>query len=176
MSEDVKQESQKTVVAFIAGLLIGGLLVWVFGGTPETKEANQQDGGTDTSVVDGSADTSEAIVPDTTKVTDINVGDGSLVVSDQAAGNIVTIDSATFPTKEGWVAVRSYPNGQLGSILGAARFSAEQGLAPETVALLAATTPGRTYAVVFFTDDGDREFNLAGDAQIDGPIATFTAK
>ena len=40
MSSDVEQnDSQKTVVSFAAGLLIGGLLVWAFGGTPETDEA-----------------------------------------------------------------------------------------------------------------------------------------
>ena len=38
MSEAEKQESQKTVVAFITGLLIGGLLVWVFSATPEDKK------------------------------------------------------------------------------------------------------------------------------------------
>jgi hypothetical protein len=34
MSEAEKQEGQKTVVAFITGLLIGGLLVWVFSSSP----------------------------------------------------------------------------------------------------------------------------------------------
>ena len=41
MAEE-KQEGQKTVVSFIVGLLIGGLLVWAFSGpsvdAPEDKK------------------------------------------------------------------------------------------------------------------------------------------
>ena len=32
MAEQQKEESQKTVVSFVVGLLIGGLLVWAFSG------------------------------------------------------------------------------------------------------------------------------------------------
>ncbi len=88
----------------------------------------------------------------------------------------VTLDGATFPTEEGWVAVRTYPNGQLGSILGAARYSKVQGLIPSEVTLLAPTTAGRDYAVVFFSEDGDYKFNLAHDAQVGGVFGTFTAE
>ena len=35
MSEQETQESSKTVVSFTVGLIVGGLLVWVFSGSPE---------------------------------------------------------------------------------------------------------------------------------------------
>ena len=35
MAEQLKEESQKTVVSFVVGLLIGGLLVWAFSGAPK---------------------------------------------------------------------------------------------------------------------------------------------
>ena len=38
---DVKQEGQKTIVSFIVGLLIGGLLVWAFSG-PEVSAPNDK--------------------------------------------------------------------------------------------------------------------------------------
>lgn len=178
MAEQEKQEGQKTVVSFIAGLLIGGLLVWVFGGTPEeveAPEANDED--TIEVVVETNTDTTnQEEVDEAEEATTLEVGDGAISVVNQAAGKTVALEGATFPTEEGWVAVRSYPNGQLGSILGAARYSKEQGLVPSEVTLLAPTTAGRDYAVVFFSEDGDREFNLANDAQIGDVFGTFTAQ
>jgi len=178
MAEQEKQEGQKTVVSFIAGLLIGGLLVWVFGGTPEEVEAPEtNDEDTIEVVVETNTDTTnQEETTEVEKVSTLEVGDGSISVANQAAGKTVALEGATFPTEEGWVAVRSYPNGQLGSILGAARYSKEQGLVPSEVSLLAPTTAGRDYAVVFFSEDGDREFNLANDAQIGDVFGTFTAQ
>lgn len=180
MSDVEKQEGQKTVVAFVAGLLIGGLLVWVFSDKPSSNTpeitidetpVSEVSNGTIDETLDGSV---EGISTD--KGATMEIGDGALEVNDQAAGNSVTLERATFPTTDGWVAVRSYPNGQLGSILGAARYSQSQGLIPEMVPLLAPTSAGRNYAVVFFTEDGDHEFNLANDKQIDGILTTFTAQ
>ena len=73
MSEQEKQESQKTIVAFAAGLLIGGLLVWVFAGSPKTEDMSDK-------TLDSKESTQENT--DDIKVTD------------------VTIDSATIKTEE----------------------------------------------------------------------------
>ena len=184
MSEAEKQEGQKTVVAFIAGLLIGGLLVWVFSGPShddhhQDGEKHDEAGEMNEEMSDETSTNDEVAEDDSTETTttpEMQTGDGAIVVSNQAAGSTVTIDSATFPNDEGWIAVRSYQNDQLGNILGAARFSKEQNLVPEAVSLLVPTTAGNSYAVVFFTEDGNREFNLSGDAQVEGVWSTFTAE
>ncbi|MCB9811848.1 hypothetical protein H6783_02950 [Candidatus Nomurabacteria bacterium] len=184
MSEQEQQESQKTVVAFVAGLLIGGLLVWIFSGTPADSPAHEDSTDTDSEMTDHTSDdsntkdSSDSMKSDTASDTapEMVVGDGKIGVSDQTAGRSVTIDSATFPTEDGWIAVRSYSDGALGNILGAARYSKSQGLIPESVELLAPTVTGRQYAVVFFTENGDRKFDLATDSQIEGTFETFTAE
>ena len=104
------------------------------------------------------------------------VGDAKVSVGEQKAGTSVAIDSATFPTKEGWVGVRNMSDGKLGLLLGVARFSADQGLVPKTIELVTPTVAGREYAIVFYSESGDRKFNLAEDIQNGNEFATFTAK
>ncbi len=180
MSEQEKQEGQKTVVSFVSGLLIGGLLVWAFSGSPKEDKmepTNEEDTTTEVAGENAGEDAAEGgDEAGTTKGGDMMIGNGSLTVNDQPAGSSVTLDSATFPTAEGWVAVRIYTESQVGSILGAARFSEEQGLVPTSVDLLAPTVAGREYAVVFFSEDGNREFNLDGDLAVEGGMTTFKAQ
>lgn len=182
-------EAQKTVIAFIAGLLIGGLLVWIFGGTPEDSPTRDAANDVDTSEVedmdnevdtDDDMDNDESATEDTADNegtdTEMETGDGSIEVNDQAASSRVQIESAVFPTDEGWIAVRDYSNGQLGSILGATRYSRAQGLVPQSVGLLRSTTAGSEYAVVFYRESGDREFSVANDVMVADIMSTFTAE
>ncbi|PJC56219.1 hypothetical protein CO026_01545 [Candidatus Kaiserbacteria bacterium CG_4_9_14_0_2_um_filter_41_32] len=184
MSEK-KEETQKTVIAFIVGLLIGGLLVWAFSGTESVTPKSTTDDKVDTTATtdSGSDNTKTAIIdekkivvtPEPTAV--LPVGDGSVkVADDQVAGSRVALASATFPIKEGWIGVRDYDNGNLGGLLGVVRFSEEQGLVPTSIILQRATVAGKNYAIVFYTENGDREFSLANDVQVDKIFATFTAK
>jgi hypothetical protein len=185
MAEQQKEESQKTVVSFVVGLLIGGLLVWAFSGkgADAPKPADTTDEvktETPVTITDSKAD-SKATANETTKpaavVATLPIGDAKVSVgSDVAAGKSVPLDSATFPTKEGWVGVRDYSDGKLGGLLGVARFSAEQGLVPKEISLLRATVAGKEYAIVFYSESGDRKFDLANDVQNGNEFATFTAK
>ena len=195
MSDTEQQpESQKTIIAFIAGLLIGGLLVWVFaGGTPAeaptideepasdtTSDEEMDEEEDETSEMSDENDTANGAAgaesDDTTPAADMETGDGSISVESQPAGSRVAIEGAVFPNDEGWIGVRDYDNGQMSGLLGVARFSKEQGLVPEEIPLLRATEAGNEYAVVFYTESGDREFSLANDVQIPDVMATFTAQ
>lgn len=190
MAEE-KQEGQKTVVSFIVGLLIGGLLVWAFSGpsvdAPEDKkdadnkeEAKDKDENEDgTSAVD-EAETeenkseNEEAKPGTIS-NSLQVGDGKIVVNSQPVSTRIKLDSATYPVEEGWIGVRDYQDGKLGGILGVVRFSEEQGLVPTEIILQRPTVAGKEYAVVVYEENGDRKFNVAEDKQIDKVFTTFSA-
>ena len=96
MSEKEVNDSQKTVVAFIAGLLVGGLLVWVFSDTPaqapsemtedvesgetvdvELEPTTNDDGGSD-----------EAAAP---TMPELVVGDAAVTLGDNTTGNLITL-------------------------------------------------------------------------------------
>jgi len=175
---DEKQEGQKTIVSFVVGLLIGGLLVWAFSGpsasAPEIEKEADQTAEVDV-MTDKEAD-AEEVNETSTPVATLPVGDGNVTIADQSAGNQIKLTSVTYPISEGWIGVRDYQSERLGSVLGVARFSESQGLVPNEINLQRNTTAGREYAVVLYTDNGDREFNLANDVQIDSVFATFTAK
>lgn len=182
MAEET-QDGQKTLVAFVVGLLIGGMLVWAFSGptvdAPESRKSDNNDKTTDVSNLESSEEilsnsNTDDEVSDSTPV--LQVGKGELSVPDQNASMSVKLESATYPVSEGWIGVRDYNNDQLGYILGVVRFSESDGLIPSEITLQRATTPGNTYAVVIFTEDGDFAFNLAGDAQIDTIFDTFVAQ
>ncbi len=184
MSEE-KQEAQKTVVSFVIGLLIGGLLVWAFSGPTSDAPTQKTSDDTDSkSEKMKSEENSEQVKADpemdpvevVAEKPVLPVGDGKISVQDQPAGSGVTLASATYPVSEGWVGVRDYSSGQLGSLLGAVRFSEEQGLVPTEIVLQRPTTTGREYAVVVYKENGDRQLNLAEDVQIDTIFSTFTAQ
>jgi hypothetical protein len=181
MSEAEKQESQKTVVAFITGLLIGGLLVWVFSSSPKNETVQ----GVEEATTEKSADTNVTANSETKTVTASQAtetaatkevtGKGSVSVVDQKAGSVVTLAKSEFPTKNGWVVVRDYMDGVPGNILGASRYGADEGLVPTEVSLLRNTAAGSSYQVVFYTDNGDKVFDLGDDTVIDGISTTFKA-
>jgi hypothetical protein len=185
MAEE-KQDGQKTLVAFVVGLLIGGMLVWAFSGpsaeapqnNEEEAEMSEEMEGSDESMTEeggeeAAAETEgEAAAP----APQLSVGEGEVVVADQPAGMSVELTSATYPISEGWIGVRDFNNEQLGLIKGVARFSESDGLVPSEITLLAPTVAGNTYAIVIYTEDGDKDWSLAGDVQIDTIFDTFTAQ
>jgi hypothetical protein len=177
MSEQEKQESQKTIVAFAAGLLIGGLLVWIFGGSPkaEKMEDKSEDQTAKSSEVVG-AETKTENATETEVKPEMVVGEGKVTVADQAAAKKVTIGGATFPTDEGWIGVRDYADGKVGYILGVARYSKKQNLTPTEIYLQRSTKVGKEYALVFFSENGDLKFNSVTDKQQEGVVATFKAQ
>ncbi len=170
----MEDKNQKTVVAFIAGLLIGGLLVWVFSVAPGKKNNNALDtqgtttdeqgamtaSTSDTNVTgDKGADTKMTNTT-TMPATTVATGAGSIVVEDQKAGWTVALGAVTMPVANGWLVVHdTNADGSLGKILGAARYSSKEGLKPTAVSLLRATVAGKTYAVVVYSENGDHVFD-----------------
>ena len=186
MDNDKKQESQKTVVAFVAGLLIGGLLVWVFSPAPEETPALGEDNDAEERVMDTDEDesmsgtirtttTDDVEAVDETPAVPVSVNGFSFAVANQAAGDTVALGEIAFPTSEGWVAVHESTGGELGNALGAARFNTAAGLAPTSVSLLRGTVAGGTYVVVFYTDNGDRIFDLRTDAPVASDAGVVSA-
>jgi hypothetical protein len=175
MVED-KQEAQKTIVAFVVGLLIGGMIVWAFSGPTASAPESHDDSENKTEVKNEEGAAMEVESEATETKPALQVGNGAVSVSDQAVSSAIKLESVTYPISEGWIGVRDYNNDQLGAILGVVRFSEAQSLVPAEIILQRPTTVGSRYAVVIFSEDGDRSFNLAGDAQIDTIFDTFIAQ
>lgn len=185
--DDKKQESQKTVVAFVAGLLIGGLLVWVFSASPEPVDQDvdtvdevdtTQDEELDEDIFNDDAVSTDDSTEDEVATDDNSTSDtATFSVANQPAGMSVSLnDDMRYPTQTGWVVVHEDVNGDLGNALGAARYNTEAGLTPTQVNLLRGTEAGMTYHVVFYSEDGDRRFDLRNDVPLvaadGGTIAT----
>ena len=173
------QSSQKTVVSFIVGLIIGGLIVWVFTSAPSTKPAVTTDEKKDaSSEVTKKDETKPADTATTdTKKTETpvaNIGTGSIQVDVQNAGKVVNLGATTYPGTDGWIAVHSMNGDALGGVLGAARYSTKEGLLPKQVELLATapTVKGKSYAVVFHKSDGNRTYSSA-DTVVNGADGKF---
>lgn len=178
MSEAEKQEGQKTVVAFITGLLIGGLLVWVFSSSPEkTTEDVTKDTNNTEQKVDGQtvSESKTETIKEAEKKPQM-IGNGLLSVSEQIAGTSVTLGEITYPTVVGWIVVREFADGMPGNILGAARYNTEVGLLPKTVELQRETVAGGSYRASFYSENNDNNFELGVDTEITGGEAIFKVK
>ncbi len=191
--DEQKQDSRKTVVAFVAGLLIGGLLVWLFSGSPEAEAPERISNDTTAAVreaidlggeevgqmTDKPENDTAALAPQTTPA---NPDGFTFSVANQSAGAAVSLgESIQYPSAEGWIAVHEEVGGELGNVLGAARFDTALGLMPKSVELLRATEAGKTYRVVYYNESGDRAFSKREDTPLtraDGSLieASFTAE
>ncbi len=178
MTDVQKEESQKTVVSFVFGLLIGGLLVWAFMGekhddhTPTKGEEKTET--TATSSEENAADTTGTA--EAVSIPTLPVGDGKVVITDKKAGRVVNLAEVTFPIEEGWIGVRELNDGKLGFINGVIRFSKAGSVVPNSIPLVTPTVAGREYAIMMYTNGGDRSFNPAVDKQLDTQFATFVAE
>jgi len=116
---DEKQEGQKTIVSFIVGLLIGGLLVWAFSGpsanAPEVKKETDQTNKSEEVKEVNKEEVMEVEKEASTPVATLPVGDGSVTVADQSASALTKLTSVTYPISEGWIGVRDFQSGQQGS-------------------------------------------------------------
>lgn len=173
------EENKKTIIAFIAGLLVGGLLVFIFA-EPAAKDVGDNVRDVDTVTTDDMDEDEEVDVPVTTndeeENDDRNDSNGEVSVDDQKAGGTVRFEASSYPANVGWVGVRDYVDGQLSGLLGVVRWDTSMGLRPSEVKLLRPTEAGKTYAIVLYSDNGDRVFSLATDAQMSGVMETFKAE
>ncbi|MAF79755.1 hypothetical protein CL629_01610 [bacterium] len=98
-------------------------------------------------------------------------GEGSIIVSNQLAGDMVSIAEATLGAG-GWIAIREDLDGEPWNILGAGWFP--EGVSNSVIVeLLRATDPGSVYYAELRSDDGDREFDNKKDLlleDLDGKI------
>ncbi len=161
--------TQKTVISFVVGVVVGGgymqftmgqplsalpdsfkniwLLGAVKGGTPSTANANAEN--VATPAVEVTIATSPAASP--------------ITVSDQAASSVVFLSGLTL-AQSTWVAIHEDAEGEPGRILGAARYDA--GVSSGNVELLRPTVRGGLYYAVLYVDDGDRQFDSKKDVQV----------
>ncbi len=167
MNTLTNQDYQKSIVAFVAGLLIGGLLVWVFSAPEATAPTEVVVDANAAKVIDVTdAATSDAAAP--------TVGEGKVAVTgDIAAGESVAVTVTDYPATDGWVAIRDYVDGALGSVLGASRYSQSEGKYPAKVDLFRATEAGKNYAVVFYTQATDFETTFE---MVEGTMTPFVVK
>ncbi|OGG86137.1 hypothetical protein A2392_01600 [Candidatus Kaiserbacteria bacterium RIFOXYB1_FULL_46_14] len=167
MSEQtMTEENKKTIVAFIAGLLIGGLLVFIFA-NPADREEKRVDGNTVPETAEENSDTpNEDVTKQPENKTEVV----------PTTNKKVSLSNVTFPADAGWVGIRDYEGGQLTGLLGVARFNKAENLTPTEVTLLRPTVSGKTYAIVFYSDNGDKVFDLATDAQVDAEVSSFVAR
>lgn len=176
MTDVQKEESQKTVVSFIFGLLIGGLLVWAFMGDNNDNHKQKEEQKQDEAATSTESTTDSATSTSNEAVAALPVGEGKVTVADKKAGREVKITDVTYPIEEGWIGVREYNDGKLGYINGVIRFSKAGNVVPSTIPLVTPTIAGREYAIMMYTNGGDKSFNGATDKQIDTVFATFVAE
>ncbi len=138
--------------SFIGGIVLGGILAsaWFFGNSMQVLDTAQT--GVDLGM---HATSTDASLP-------AGSPSGAIEVRDQPAGPAVIIDTVTVPPPGVWIAVREVSEGALGNVLGAALVGGPR--ADVSVQLLRDTTPGATYAVELYRDNGDGVFDLDSDS------------
>jgi hypothetical protein len=165
--------NQKMFISALVGFIIGSTAVWVWSVAPTQKVAQESEEGEESGVEvvrEGDEESafgsqgSAAVTATKTPVAPITVT-GTLptvTVVNQEAGALVEF-LVTF-NDAGWVVVHDDKSGALGNVLGAQWLPA--GSHRGEVTLLRATEAGKKYHIVLYADDGDKQFELHGEAKL----------
>lgn len=134
----------KVVLSFVIGLVLGSVATWsVLGSTAFSP----------TTFINSSN-----LLDDTVMAT--STSPEYVIVDDQLAGSRVLIKEIAL-TDSGWAVVHEDAGGVPGNALGAQRF--DKGVHSGTIDLLRNTNVDRSYYVLLYRDNGDREFDLETD-------------
>jgi hypothetical protein len=172
----------KKTITFIGGLIVG--IIIMFSWSKAFPQAQDQD--MDSTIND--ATTTEAVSTEQGDVPTLNDEEDDTIINSavtasntntiqvgaQQAGTPVRIASVQLDAGEagGWVVVHEVQDGVIGNALGAIR--KDSGLHTDVVVqLLRETVSGGTYAVVLYTDNGDRQFSLTSDTPLTDAEGTF---
>lgn len=167
--------NQKMFIAALVGFIIGATAVWVWSVAPTSPQAQSEKNEeatmkADTSSRSGSADVQAPSAAVAQKV--VTGTTPMIAVVGQPAGSRVAF--STLLNEAGWVVVHEDRAGEPGNILGAQWLPA--GTHAGEVTLLRNTETGKTYHVILYADDGDREFEVHGEAKLvvegGNPIST----
>jgi len=161
-------ELKTAATGFLPGAVVGAVVVWLaMSMTPAPSPVP--------TLPSDTRDTSEA--PAQIPESSSDVRPKTLQVLDQPAGRAVVVKSVDISVTS-WIAVRDYVDQKIGNVLGAVR-RAEGTSQDVVVDLLRSTEPGKQYAVVILTDNGDGEFSTKTDSPLmDGTaqvMGVFTA-
>jgi len=180
----------KKVGTFIAGFVVGTVAIYAWGQI-FNKDADMEAlvtghdvaeiSITDTDISTESDDGNTALGTEIA-ASDNEISSEAIAVVGQAAGSTVTVGSVNLDAGEngGWVVIHEIKNGVMANALGAVR--KDSGVHSDIeVKLLRATVAGGTYAVVLYSDNGDRQFSMATDAPLKNTqgefiMSTFSAK
>ena len=150
----------KKGLTFITGFIVGLVSLYIWGQfTTTTQEV------IDTDLVDTQKQIKEEVPKLTTTTSKQETPDSeSILINKQLAGDVVTVSSVSM-SKDGWVVIHEIKDGVIANALGAARRDAGE-YTDVVVHLLRAMVPGGEYAVVLYTDNGDKEFNMVSDSPV----------
>lgn len=97
----------------------------------------------------------------------------SIMVADQAPGNIVYISSVQL-SKPGYVVIHKDNKGMPGDVIGYKYF--DKGIYPGQITLTSPTVNGRTYYAMLHSDDGDKKFDITKDLPIKNAAGNIIIK
>jgi hypothetical protein len=154
--EDKNKQRNILIITIVFGLLFGFFVGRMWSGKNAGEEAV---------AVDKKATTTSAITKDIqTKLSPKGTGMNALTLSEQVAGNVVSIAQVSL-SENSWVVIHEDANGELGNILGAGWFP--KGISENvSIELLRGTKADKKYYAILYTDDGDKKF----DSKADRPI------
>ena len=148
----MKQNGSLWAIGFAAGIILffaGGVLTDSDVRYMGTLRSNPQN--SDESAIKAE----EEMVPQ------VGTDFATIVIDTQTPGITVLVEHVELNTA-GWVVVHEIDSGHVLNALGAQRLDSgnHEGVVIE---LLRATDPGREYAIVLYSDNGNKEFEVRGD-------------